>query len=258
MSDGLKAEVASAHRAKASINFKQENLKHNQARRRSMNKFGNKLMQCCSFALLTLFIAASAQAQTPDAASEAARAKITPPSVPGDIQVEEGNEAFLIGHATGTQNYSCQPCVAGTEGCDNGVAFALFTPQATLFNDNGKQIITHFNSPNPIENNLVRATWQHSQDTSRIWAKITGSATVSRTAIAWLRLQVKEVGALAGPTGGRKLTGTTFIQRVNTSGGLAPATGCNSPADLGAKAFVPYTADYVFYKKADEDERNKY
>lgn len=104
----------------------------------------------------------------------------------------------------------------------------------------------------------MRATWQHSQDTSRVWAKIIGSVTVTPNAIAWLLLQVKDVGALAGPTGGRKLTGTTFIQRVNTSGGLAPATGCNSSADLGNKAFVPYTADYVFYKKADEDERNKY
>jgi Protein of unknown function (DUF3455) len=40
-----------------------------------------------------------------------------------------------------------------------------------------------------------------------------------------------------------------FIQRVNTEGGLAPATGCDSPTDIGNKRFVPYKADYVFYKQ---------
>jgi hypothetical protein len=34
---------------------------------------------------------------------------------------------------------------------------------------------------------------------------------------------------------------------VNTAGGLAPSTGCNSPADIGHIAIVPYEADYVFY-----------
>ena len=66
---------------------------------------------------------------------------VTPPPVPANIQVPAGNVAFLVGHATGTQNYVCLPSGAG-------VAFTLFTPQATLFDDNGKQIITHFFSPN--------------------------------------------------------------------------------------------------------------
>ena len=48
---------------------------------------------------------------------------------------------------------------------------------------------------------------------------------------------------------GAMKSGTTFIQRVNTSGGLAPPTGCTAPADIGHQAFVPYTADYVFYAK---------
>ena len=43
-------------------------------------------------------------------------------------------------------------------------------------------------------------------------------------AIAWLLLTV--VGAKDGPTGGDTLTETTFVQRLNTSGGVAPSTGC--------------------------------
>ena len=59
----------------------------------------------------------------------------------------------------------------------------------------------------------------------------------------WLLLRV--TGAETGPTGGRRLTATSYIQRVNTDGGIAPAGDC--PA-VGAKLFVPYTADYVLYR----------
>jgi hypothetical protein len=39
------------------------------------------------------------------------------------------------------------------------------------------------------------------------------------------------------------------VQRVNTSGGIAPAAdGCARAADIGRRALVPYTADYVFYR----------
>jgi hypothetical protein len=40
----------------------------------------------------------------------------------------------------------------------------------------------------------------------------------------------------------------TFVQRLNTVGGAMPATGCDQPTDIGKKAFVPYTADYFFFK----------
>ena len=66
--------------------------------------------------------------------------------------------------------------------------------------------------------------------------------------MAWLLLET--AGVHEGPTGGDLLTQTTFIQRVNTNGGLAPATGCAQLSDVGKKAFVPYTADYFFFTSA--------
>jgi hypothetical protein len=84
-----------------------------------------------------------------------------------------------------------------------------------------------------------------------VWARAIASSTdptfVRRDAIPWVLLQV--VGAQTGPTGGNTLSGTTFIQRVNTSGGVAPPTGCILPTDIGNKAFVPYTADYFFNRR---------
>jgi Protein of unknown function (DUF3455) len=177
-----------------------------------------------------------------------AAADILPPSVPPNLQVPAGNQAFLVGHAIGTQNYVCLPLEAS-------VAWTLVGPQATLFNDWSRQRITHFLSPNPDESDTPRATWQHSLDTSTVWAVAIASSSdsnfVASGAIPWLLLQV--VGAQPGPTGGDRLTETTFIQRVHTSGGVAPSTGCVELTDVGQRAFVPYTADYFFYEPATDE-----
>ena len=112
------------------------------------------------------------------------------------------------------------------------------------------QVATHFLSPNPIEGGAARATWQHSADTSRVWAAAIASSTdaafVAPGAIPWLLLKV--VGQQGGPGGGTTLSGALFIQRTNTAGGQAPPTGCKTAQDVGRKALVPYETDYVFYR----------
>ena len=209
------------------------------------------LLAACSTAL--------AAACTVSLPQPAHAAHVTPPRVPDKLQVEEGNTAFLVGHATGTQNYICLPCpnptTPATQCPDaSGFAWLLFTPEATLFSDNDKQVTTHFFSPNPAENGTIRATWQDSRDTSIVWGGKAISAThdtdpdfVAEHAIAWLLLPA--AGVQEGTTGSDTLTKTTFIQRLNTSGGLAPSDGCSQFSDVGAKAFRPYTADYFFYSK---------
>jgi hypothetical protein len=180
--------------------------------------------------------------------------KVKTPPVPTGLQVEAGSHAFLVGHAIGTQNYFCAPSATS----NTGVAYVLFTPEATLFNDDGDQLITHFFSTNqnPLDPNTsaavvadgaIRATWQHSRDGSSVWARLhtNGSVVVNPTAIAWLLLDV--VGTQDGLAGGDILSKTTQIQRLNTTGGVAPAHGCSSPSDAGNTAFSDYTADYFFY-----------
>ncbi len=203
------------------------------------------LLVACTTALAVVFTVSlprQAQAQQVDV-----------PPVPTQIQVQAGNTAFLVGHAAGTQNYICLP--SGT-----GFAYSLFTPEATLFNDDGDQLITHFFSPNanpdPAEHGTIRATWESSRDTSTIWAKAIAQATdstdpnfVEKGAVAWLLLEV--VGHKDGPTGGDRLSDTTFVQRLLTHGGSAPSD-CSSSTDVGKRAFVPYTADYFFYHKSDD------
>ena len=204
------------------------------------------LLVACSTALAAAFTVSLPQ--------PAHAANVTPPPVPPELRVEEGNTAFLVGHALGTQNYICLPCPNPTTPAAqcpdaSGFAWLLFTPEATLFKDNDKQLITHFFSPNPDENGTIRATWQDSRDSSIVWG---GKAVaynkrdfVAENAIPWLLLPM--AGVQGGPTGSDTLTATSFIQRLNTYGGVAPTTGCSELADVGAKAFVPYMADYFFY-----------
>ena len=174
---------------------------------------------------------------------------LNPPAVPAGLAVPQGNTLFLKGSAVGTQNYICKPS-------GSGFAWTLFGPQATLFvtlpwigGDIRQQIMTHFLSANPVEGGTPRATWQSSLDTSVVWARAIANsndpAFVAPGAIPWLLLEV--VGSQHGPAGGGSLVPTTYIQRVNTSEGIAPAAGCTQ-ATVGNTVLVPYTTDYYFYK----------
>jgi hypothetical protein len=84
-----------------------------------------------------------------------------------------------------------------------------------------------------------------------VWARAiqpsTDSNYVAPGAIPWLLLE--KVGTAEGSIGGSLLAQTTFIHRVNTEGGVAPATGCTTATQLGATALVPYSTDYFFYRK---------
>ena len=192
-------------------------------------------------------------------AQEFTVSRVSSPITPDLITPPVGNSAFLEGHGIGTQGYVCLP---------NGLTGASWTvngarPEATLFTNilgEAVQIITHFLSPvenpNGIGPNPPRfgdVTWQSSFDSSRVWAQKehfitagTDRSCPNNGAIDCLLLQV--IGSAEGPTGGKSLTKTTFIQRLNTNGGSAPTTGCALSGDVGKQALVPYSADYFFFR----------
>jgi hypothetical protein len=120
----------------------------------------------------SLFVAALVLACAFSTVNHAA-AQVTAPPVPDTIAVPEGNSAYLVGHAFGSQGYTCLPTSTG------GAAWnPTARPEATLFTDffgQQFQIITHFQSINANPNPGVtvplsgNATWQGSLDSSRVW-----------------------------------------------------------------------------------------
>jgi len=150
------------------------------------------------------------------------------PAVPGDVKVAAGNTMFLIANAVGVQIYSCNATAAGP-------TWGFVAPRADLFDKHGKLVIKHFGGP----------TWQFT-DGSSVVGRLVKPVTVDPTAIPWLLLEGATTSA--GPDGDR-LAGTTFIQRIATVGGIAPAAALCNAATVGARVEVPYTADYTFWKK---------
>lgn len=162
-------------------------------------------------------------------AATAAAKPPQPPTVPTPVQVDAGHKPFLSAHAVGVQIYSCAPGTAAP-------AWTLSAPRADLFDDKGRKVISHYGGP----------SWRH-KDGSTITAKRVDGVTVDPTAIPWLKLAATPAPNPAAH--GDRLTGTTFIQRIATTGGLAPAAATCTTETLGAVEEVPYTADYVFWKR---------
>ena len=146
----------------------------------------------------------------------------SPSGVPFQIQVGEGNKVFLVGHGVGVQIYTC-----------NGSVWSSAVPRADLFDDNGKLIIKHFAGP----------SWQ-AADGSKAVGTVVDKVIVDETAIPWVLLSAKTTPGLDGD----RLVDTSFIQRLDTVGGLQPpAADCNA-ATAGTVVESPYTAEYVFWK----------
>jgi hypothetical protein len=127
--------------------------------------------------------------------------------VPDRLQVPDGNEAFLIGHAFGSQDYVC--AASGS-----GVAFVLTTPEAVLFDNPAHRVINHFFSPNPIEGGTIRATWQSTRNSSVFW----GQAVAIATAATDPDFVAPDAIAVVTPCGSWDAVG----QSANRSSGVLP------------------------------------
>jgi hypothetical protein len=143
------------------------------------------------------------------------------PEVPEGIEVPAGNKVHFHGFGVGVQIYTW-----------NGTSWGAAVPEAILFHAEGVVSI-HFAGP----------TWQSNSGSTVVGALPPQKAvTVDPDAIPWLRLSAKST---EGPG---IFANTTYIQRVNTTGGKAPST---DGAFVGQVARVPYTADYFFYRRTN-------
>ncbi|GAA2674528.1 MULTISPECIES: DUF3455 domain-containing protein [Actinoplanes] len=173
---------------------------------------------------------ASAAETTPAApVAPAAAAPITPANavapatsaIPSLIQPPAGSRpvgAYLV--TSGTQDYTCVVPAGATSGAFTGAS----TPEAQLLGTGGR--IHHFAGP----------SWQSTRDKSLVTATKVEASPRTGT-IPELLLKV------ATHTGKGVLTKADYINRLYTSGGVAPTTACTA----GQVVKVPYKALYVFW-----------
>lgn len=155
-------------------------------------------------------------------------------SVPAEIELPinspYGNTRIATYYATGVQKYKAQQ----KAGSETGVYEWVFVaPQADLFDVTNKKIGTHGAGP----------YWALSAADSVFAQQFTPAktASVDANSIPWLLL-IPKTGTT--PTG--IFSNVTYIQRIATKGGKAPAT---APAAASQTVDVPYTAIYRFSKK---------
>jgi hypothetical protein len=170
---------------------------------------------------------------------------LAPPETPAEIAAPTG--AIVAAHlrGVGVQIYVCMGApgsggggaggggAGGGTGTPPGYAWTFTAPDAQLLDADGTQLGLHSAGP----------TWTSSTDGSAVVGmKVSQADAPLGTAIPWLLLRAKS-------TSGMGLFSTvTFIQRVNTVGGKAPASGCDSGA-AGTESRVSYSADYFFYQE---------
>ena len=149
-----------------------------------------------------------------------------PPSLPSplcdSVQVPDGNSLKFHAYAIGVQIYRW-----------SGTSWVFVAPSATLYADPGYhgQVAIHYAGP----------TWESKSGSKVLGMRLAG-CTPDTTAIPWLRL-----GAISSQGPG-VFDGVSFVQRVNTVGGIAPATAGTTAGQL---ANVPYSAEYYFYSPTD-------
>jgi hypothetical protein len=143
--------------------------------------------------------------------------------VPKELQPSDNEQLLLQVRADGAQIYSCK-----ADGAQFG--WTLKGPDAQLLDKSGKPFGKHFAGP----------SWE-SGDGSRVTGKAVANApSPDPDSIPWLLLTA------ASHSGEGVLARVTSIQRINTKGGKAPASGCDS-ARVGQEFRSPYSADYLFF-----------
>jgi hypothetical protein len=171
-------------------------------------------------ALALLMVAGITSANTPTAPAKDKNGPDLPSPLCDRLRVGEGNKLHSQVYAGGVQIYRW-----------DGLSWVFVEPSATLFANAGYdgKVGKHYAGP----------TWESNSGSKVVGARMY-SCQPDTTAIPWLLL---EAVSTSGPG---IYSSVTYIQRVNTKGGLAPA---GPGSFIGETVQIPYTAEYYFYSE---------
>jgi hypothetical protein len=155
-------------------------------------------------------------------------AAIPPPAgLAPALRVSADEEPAFMLSGNGVQVYECRLGLAEP----NTYVWAFVAPEATLYE--GSRTAARMASPNLVES---------ASDRSSVSGFVRSMQPAGGNNLPWTVMRARPIGEDG------QFAGVTSIQRVNTSGGMAPMGGCNAD-NVGAEARAAYSADYYFYKR---------
>jgi hypothetical protein len=153
----------------------------------------------------------------------------TQDALPDAVKVPAGHRVALETAASGDITYECR----AKANAPDAFEWVFVGPQADLTNRAGAKIGTYYGPP---------ATWAAADG-----SKVSGAqVAVAPNGAGNIPSQLVKANPA---TGSGAMTDTTYIQRVATQGGVAPASPCDKTV-VSRKEVVKYRADYIFWKAA--------
>lgn len=155
------------------------------------------------------------------------------PNIPVSLQVPDGNVLLLKAKGKGVQIYTCQADANDS----TKFVWSSAVPKADLFDDANNKVGTHYAGP----------TWENIDGSKVVGTRIANVASPdgASKSIDWLLLQAKS------NEGTGIFSKVTYIQRLNTAGGVQPSADSCDSSKAKTDAQIDYTADYVFWGKSD-------
>ncbi len=161
------------------------------------------------------------------AVAGAAVAAVDNAALPEPVRVPAGNAVMLETLGVGEITYECRE----NKDKPGAFAWAFVVPVAALNDMQNKTIGKYYGGP----------TWE-ANDGSKVTGKQVAVAPGGAGNIPFQLVKAEPA------MGQGAMTGVSYIQRIETKGGVAPAAPCDA-SSKGAKQQVGYQAKYVFYKQ---------
>ena len=148
-------------------------------------------------------------------------------NLPASVQVPAGHMVAMETVGTGSITYECR----AKKDMASEQEWMFMGPDAKLWDRKGAQVGRYWGPP---------ATWENN-DGSKVTAT---QVAVAPAGAGNIPLQLVKANPA---TGMGAMQNVSYIQRVATRGGTAPAMACGT-GNLGQKQVVQYQADYIFWK----------
>lgn len=161
------------------------------------------------------------------ASQTSVRTPFSQAALPDAVKVPTGHVVSMETAAAGNITYQCRvkKDMAGQ------YEWVFVGPEAPLVDRSGKSVGRYYGPP---------ATWE-----SHDGSKVSGAqVAVAPSGTGNIPLQLVKANPA---TGMGAMQGVSYIQRVATEGGVAPAMPCGQPTE-GQKQVVSYRADYIFWR----------